>query len=384
MHDCKGHHDPLPLEIWEIIFILARNPELRLVSKRLWQLSCSSLVRAQYILHRYGRSAALGERAMSLPMAAKDRNVINHLLQMHCNPRADGDWLYWKACERDDKQLCAQILDAVMYSSSSSAATLGHLLNVAAIQGARAVIDWIVEKYPVDIIHEDDILMLACVENQVELVRHVMSRYGCDVHANRERHLRGACLDGHLELVDLLLPGAEVHAYHDAPLQNAAYKGHWRIVDRLLRAGATPSANNNAPLRYAFANEDLRTARLLLDAGADPQCQRHWPLRHVCRRDDVDGLMLLLEYGVDVNAHQGVALYEAVKSGSCRVLKILLDRDADPNAARALRGLAYATRHGKSDKAVRLMIKAGAKLDHVSACITTTTTITERSSKVNH
>lgn len=75
------------------IFVLHRFPNrLKVFSG----LSQPSLVRLQYLFHRYGKIASFGERAMSSKIANID--VVDNLLRMGCNTRADDDWLYWKAC----------------------------------------------------------------------------------------------------------------------------------------------------------------------------------------------------------------------------------------------------------------------------------------------
>lgn len=136
-------------------------------------------------MRRFGANAALGERAMSLKIA--NHKVVDCLVRMNCNPRADGDWLYWRACELQDTALCTIILDGIQPSKQ----TLGHFVNVAAMKGAASIIDLIVEHYGADIHQpdgEDRVLMLACAENRVDIVRHLVDQYGCNVHSNKERH----------------------------------------------------------------------------------------------------------------------------------------------------------------------------------------------------
>ncbi|KAL1934284.1 hypothetical protein VTP01DRAFT_6466 [Rhizomucor pusillus] len=72
------------------------SSDSQIVSKSFSGLSQPSLVRLQYLFHRYGKIASFGERAMSSKIANID--VVDNLLRMGCNTRADDDWLYWKAC----------------------------------------------------------------------------------------------------------------------------------------------------------------------------------------------------------------------------------------------------------------------------------------------
>ncbi|OAD66736.1 hypothetical protein PHYBLDRAFT_73546 [Phycomyces blakesleeanus NRRL 1555(-)] len=352
--------EQLPAELQTHIFVLAQNPELATVCTSFWELSFSPLVRAQYLLLRFGKDAALGERAMSYRIA--NLKVIDNLLKLGCNPRADGDWLYWRACTKHNVHLCRLILAAAQPTPK----ILGHFLNVAAMKGAIEIIDLLVEEYGADVHqpnNEDLVLMLACAENQVSVVRHLMRRYGCNVHANRERHLRRACLQGHLELVELLLDGAYVHAYNDAALQNAAHKGHSAIVKRLLEAGANPQANQNAPLQYTIAVDDELSVRYLLDAGADPHCDQEWPIRHACRRGATKIVECLLDHGVDPDVAKGMPLREALRSSSYQTAQFLLNRKVDPNSTGAIRGICNAVRRNDLEL-VMLMARYGTRLDH--------------------
>ncbi|KAG0169425.1 hypothetical protein DFQ28_003684 [Apophysomyces sp. BC1034] len=353
----------LPVELRITIFVLAQNPQFPLVSRTYWHLSKSPLVRAKYLVHRFGKAAALGSRSMACKIVTLD--VIDNLLKLHCDPKADDDWLSWNACERDDCPLGSIILRAIKDTKGS----LGHFLNIAAIKGAIGLIDLLVNTFSVDINQPDGAclaLALACAENQVATVRHLMTRYGCDVHWHRERHLRRACLQGFAELVELLLPGADVHAFNDAALQNAAHRGHWMIVNQLLQAGADPQANRNGPIQSAIFNGDARSLRYLLDAGADPSWNQSWPLRLACQRESLAVVeMLLQDTRVDPNAGRGMPLRESLKAQKTEVVQALLDHGADPNSVGAVRGLRSVVRQNNSSL-LMLMAKAGARLDHPS------------------
>ncbi|KAF7725372.1 hypothetical protein EC973_009639 [Apophysomyces ossiformis] len=352
----------LPVELQTAIFVLAQNPQFAVVSRFYWHLSQSSVVRAHYLLHRFGPAAALGERAMACRMVNLD--VIDNLFKLKCDPAADDNWLFWKACERNDSKLGHIILQAI-----TDPKTRSHFLNIAATNGATNLIDLLIRVYHVDINQPNGdclALALACTENQIETVRHLMTYYGCDVHGHRERHLRRACLQGYSELVELLLPGADVHAYNDAALQNATHRGHWKIVEQLLQAGADPQANRNAPLLSAISNGDIRSLRSLLDAGANPRWNQSWPLRLACRRDcPVVVEILLQQEGVDPNTGRGMPLRDALRAQKIEMVQVLLKHGADPNSMGAIRGLQSVIR--KNDLSLaQLMAKAGARLDHSS------------------
>ncbi|KAI8388766.1 ankyrin repeat-containing domain protein [Radiomyces spectabilis] len=358
-HHLKDRLSELPMELKIRIFVLAQNPQLVKSASTFWKLSRASMVRARYLVQRFGKTAALGERSMSYRIVSLQ--VIADILKLRCNPRADGDWLFWKACENHHEQLAKMLLDAMQPSKE----TLHHLLNVAAMKGANNIIDLLVHQYGADIHHNGDdlVLMLACAENQVDVVRHLARHYNCDLHSNRERHLRRACLHGYTDLVDLLIPGADIHAYNDAALQNAAHKGHAAIVARLIDVGANAAANDNAPIQYAVVHGNTSLVACLIAAGADPRCHQDKPLRIASRHDVVGVIALLLRHGADPNTGKGVPLREAIRAGHVAVVNVLLQFGADRHAYGALKGLADAIVKNDLDM-VRFLTKAGARLDH--------------------
>lgn len=354
----------LPAELLVRIFCLAQNPRLPTTCKIFWQLGESPWVRAHYLLERFGTWAALGERAMASPIVARcpdPKSIIEQLLVLGSHPRADGDYLLWKACSSQDVSLCTTLMDAI----GPSEATVAHFLNVAAMQGATRIVDLLVERYGANV-HEDRVLMVACSENQVSMVQHLIETYGCDVHANRERHLRRACLHGHSELVSLLLSqkNVDIHVYNDAALQNAAYKGHTDVVGMLLDAGADAATNRNAPLKYAVATGNVDVAQRLLEAGADACCRDNWPIRHAARRrSTTDMVGLLLQHGADPDAMQGMPLREALRCSCVPSVELLLRHGADPASAGAIRGVCEAMLERRQEL-VGIMAAAGTPLTH--------------------
>ncbi|KAI8076474.1 ankyrin repeat-containing domain protein, partial [Gilbertella persicaria] len=218
---------------------------------------------------------------------------------------------------------------------------------LAALKGSIPIVDLLIQKYHVNMVHtngEQMVLTIACRENRVELVEHLVKTYGCNIHVNHEKHLRNACLYGYHDLVHFLLSlDVDVHAYHDAAIQNAAYKGFSSIVKMLLDAGAYADANQNACIQYAITNNDLETVQHLIQAGVHPRSDNDWPLRHACRRG-LDAIVLYLldcigEHGP--NVQEGMPLEEALMHGHVSIVRILLDRGANPNSRKAIRGLRY-------------------------------------------
>ncbi|KAI7863211.1 ankyrin repeat-containing domain protein [Spinellus fusiger] len=350
----------LPTELKMHIFVMAQNTEFPTVSSEFWNISLSPLVRAHYLVYRFGLAAALGGRGMRYKIV--NVAVIDSLLALNCSPRADGDWLFWAACEKHNTRICKLVLDAIQPTQKM----LSHFLNVASMKGSIPIIDLLVEEYGA-VIHtssdESLVIVLACAENRVSLVQHLISRYHCNVHGHDERHLRRACLNGYDELVDLLLVGANVHAYTDAAIQSASHKGHLSIVKRLLAAGADPQANRNAPIRYAIKIANAPLVECLLKAGANPHCDNDWPIKHTCRLNLSTILSHLIDNGLDPNYSEGMPLWEAITGNSHESIELLLKASADPNSLGALRATAHAIKTHRYDTAC-IMVKAGIILDH--------------------
>lgn len=335
----------LPAELLIRIFLLAQNPQLRLATRGLYGISRSALIRAQFLIYRFGRTGVLGERGMTSFRMASSLAVVDNLLKLRCNPRADSDWLVWRAVEQQDVRLFILLVDAIQPDTR----TLERYLNGAAMQGSISIVDVLVGRYGGSIHHGNDtMMMLACVGHQVAMVLHLIGRYGCDPHAERDQYLRRACLDGDDDLVAVLLPGANIHCFNDAPLQNAAHKQHSHIIRRLLEAGADPHANRGASLISAVRNNDLASVSLLLDAGADARCQEDSPLQWLCRQGGGTAILEALVVAgtrngtpaaTMVNCGKGMPLYEALTGGHAMVVEGLLGYGADPTTQRALEGL---------------------------------------------
>ncbi|CAO3600075.1 unnamed protein product [Absidia cylindrospora] len=321
--------------------------------------------------------------------------VVDNLLKLRCNPRADSDWMVWQACEQQDVPLYILLVDAIQPDTR----TLERYLNGAAMQGSKTMVDVLVGRYGGSIHHGNDaMMMLACVHHQVDLVQHLITRYACDPHAQRDQYLRRACLSGCEPLVKLLLPGADVHCFNDAPLQNAAHKQHTSVVRLLLASGANPRANRDASLLSAVRNNDLPTLALLLDAGVDARCQEDQPLRLACRfgyvamvdalvssfgstataglEDDGDhrmgdGAGLETTTGLQgnrfvtmmVNCAKGMPLYESLVAGHSAVVSGLLSKGAVTTLEHAQQGLHEAILRNHL-ACVEVMINAGAVLIH--------------------
>ncbi|KAI8647355.1 ankyrin repeat-containing domain protein [Parasitella parasitica] len=349
----------LPTELLHRIFIYAQNPVLVITCSRFWSLGQLAILRADYLMHRYGPTGVLGETSMRRHIVSLP--TIYQLLKLGCDPTADDSWLFIKGCELGQVDLCRKILQM-------DHCNVAHMLNLAAMQGSIGVVDLLATEFGANV-HHDTVLVLACRENQVELVKYLVETFKISVHAHSERQLRNACLRGSVELVAFLLQGADVHAYNDTAIQNAVYKGLSSIVVLLLEAGAHADVNDNVCIKHAIKKNDLRMVKCLVEkGGVDPRCNHDWPLKEVCRRGLDDILLYLIPIvhtGIDIG--DGVLLELALVHDQLDTLKVLLSNGANLNCDGVVRGLTYIVNPQKKykhkDKMIQYLLDAGLRLN---------------------
>lgn len=336
----------LPVELHERIFILAQNPALVTVCKNFWELGQSVTVRAHYLFYRYG-SAVFSKRAMKRKIVRLD--VIEQLLRYHV-PK--DDWLFTFACESHQVQLAQWIL------SSTEKETCIHYAHLAVMKGDTHILDLVASK--VDIRPFYGLLLVAQEEDRLDMIQHLMTQYGFDIHYGEERLLRNASHQGQLAIVKFILSmGGNVHAVGDAAIQSAAYKGFPKVVKLLLNAGANAQVNNNLCIKAAFVNRDMESIQALVKAGVDVRWNHDWLLEQGCRYGYDTLVQIWLDAVDDVNLEDGRALQLCLKYGSINVLQTLLENDADPNQPGVLHLL---KRMGLKDRRMDLMFQAGLRL----------------------
>ncbi|OAD08976.1 hypothetical protein MUCCIDRAFT_159144 [Mucor lusitanicus CBS 277.49] len=339
----------LPTELLHRIFVYAQNPTLAIVCRQFWSLGQSAMLRADYLMHRYGPTAVLGETAMRRHIVSLP--TIHQLLRLNSDPTADDNWLFTKACELDQVDLCRRIVQV-------GPCNVPHLISIAAMKGSIAVVDMLVNEFGANV-HHESVLALACRENQVRLIKHLAKTYSINVHHHSERHLRNACLHGFSELVKFLLDGANVHAYNDAAIQNASYKGFSDIVALLLDAGAHADTNQNVCIQHAINSNNLDMVKCLIEkGGVDPRCNHDWPLRHACRQGFNDIVDYLHNCIGTLDIGDGILLELALVHDQFDTLKLLLDSGANPNCNGVLHGVKYAMNPKNRSRHNREMIQS--------------------------
>jgi ankyrin repeat protein len=358
----------LPVELLIRIFVQAQNPSLPTVCKQFWDLGSSAIVRSHYLMQIYGPTAVFSSRSMKRKIVSLP--VVEHLLKSNVPFEGEDDWLFHRACELNNVDLCTWIIDAALQQqqSTTDTARVSRLLNIAAMKGSIPIIDLLVQKYHAPV--ETKALTLACQYNQLQTVQHLSLNYGSNVHVDNERLLRDACLHGYKDLVSFLIVGANVHAYNNAALQNACYKGHTSIVPILLKAGADAQVQENGCLKHAIRLNDIHTVKYLVKFGADPRCHHDWPLRHTCRGGLDDIVEYLLDNVEEVDLRNGILLEECIKHSRISTIQLLLDKGANPNSKGVIRGLKYAvdpkTKVRRSNTMIKMLMDKGLDINNQS------------------
>ncbi|CAJ0930094.1 unnamed protein product, partial [Mesorhabditis belari] len=112
----------------------------------------------------------------------------------------------------------------------------------------------------------------------LDVVRYLVEEAGADLNQTTRTNstpLRGACYDGHLEIVKYLVEhGADIECanrHGHTPLMIAAYRQKQEVVEYLLAKGANPreaSRKGNTALHDAVEANNVSICEVLLEAGA--------------------------------------------------------------------------------------------------------------------
>ncbi|KAK6350646.1 hypothetical protein TWF718_003833 [Orbilia javanica] len=207
-------------------------------------------------------------------------------------------------------------------------------------------------------------------------------RQGVDVNPALRGALSIATLNGHREIVELLLKnGAKVNggSYYDTPLDTAILRGHIHIVELLLRHGAKmdsielakddlldnydilklilsldPDVDKQFGLAAAVAYHRPQTVELFLEHGAKAD---HKSLNRAVRRGRCDIILLLLDHGADID--ESDILTRAVWAGRAHIVRLLLERKTKGDYSKCL----LISAEMGYDRMVTLLLDHGADMD---------------------
>jgi ankyrin repeat protein len=168
------------------------------------------------------------------------------------------------------------------------------------------------------------------------------------VSDSRMTGLMHACINGHVEIVELLLQTEGVtkewvdHADDSGKtaLTHAVMKNHIDCITALIAFGANVNTVDSAGMSVLQQSDDYEVLEMLLEAGAvdTPARDGRTLLMDVCEQGDVRRAELLLQYKSDVNVRckDGYTpLMRAMTECFEDIVVTLLDNGADPLLAGA-------------------------------------------------
>ncbi len=214
------------------------------------------------------------------------------------------------------------------YLLSQGAKITDKLFNYIVVNGNVKVLEFLFVNNIVVDQRDYDILNIACLENQFQVVKYLvkngfevnhecfvnacvsgdvrMINYLFDFVGNEDKSvgLRVACESGNLNVVKFLVEnGADINSYYNNPLISACRGdteegGYLPVVKYLISRGANLHVDDDAPLIIASATGNLSIVEYLVDHGAD------------------------------INARNGAALDAAIDSEQIHILQYLLYKGA--------------------------------------------------------
>lgn len=350
----------LPTELIVRIFVVAQNPDLRLVNRRFHEISTSNLLRAHYIYWHYGPTDSLSPEAVQCPLFSK--SVAEILLSFDCDLIPAEEGIVAWAIEQGYIDLCETIFRIMQ---SRNLPPLDHYATKAAEEGSIAVFELLISMFNTpQIFAQEAILKCASVVNRIDFVRHVIEApYHFNHRFKDEYLLRQAAYSGYYELVQLFIAyDSDIHCRGEGALMDATHRGHYQITQLLLDKGADLHVNEDCALRFAAAKGHTDVVKLLLDHGAYATAQHSKALRQASKSGYKDVAKLLLDAGADPNAGMGAPLAGAALNGHLDVVQLLLGYGASIDSRGGIRAVQLAIRDGHVD-VVRELVKAGADLE---------------------
>ncbi len=172
-----------------------------------------------------------------------------------------------------------------------------------------------------------DTLQKAALNGRLDEVKHLLEA-GADSKAGNSYALRCAAKNGHLEVVELLLPVSDPKANDSWALRMAAQSGHLEIV-KLLLPVSDPKTYDSSALQRASENDHLEIVKLLLPV-SDPQAVSSLALRLAAQNGHLEIVKLLLPVS-DPKADNSCALQWAATNGHQEIIKLLMPV-SDPKA----------------------------------------------------
>jgi ankyrin repeat protein len=284
MPSCKFLIMDLPTELLQHLFILACNPQLRLVNRAFHALSQNTVVRARYLCQQSDHDVSRAVQSGLL-----QPQVLRILLQWS---RGKGsamdvhgqDHFFMRWCCAFNK---ADLLQVLLEQSPVVPRVVPEM-NATSPETTNTM---------TAAIHADNdyALRIASQNGHIAIIRQLLI-HGANVHVDTDHPLRSAVQQGHLAVTRLLLAhGADIHADNDFCLRTSASDGHANIVEVLVRGGASVRAQEDEALILACVHGRVEVVRMLLGAGCDARSRNGMAMRGALKGQHWSVVRVLVE-----------------------------------------------------------------------------------------
>lgn len=294
---------------------------------------------------------AVNSRALVAAVNNGHIEIVKLLLEKGADPKAE-DSLALKAALYHGHMEIAKLLLAAQDIENS---------NVASLDSPHAKLAKMYEEYK-KVANLNSMtnflpdLVQASYRGDIETVKSFLMK-GADSKTDLLAFLL-ACLNGHTEIVKLLLKhGVDPKAKDSAALALAADGGCVEVIQLLLAEGADPRPQTFCPLRCAVTNGHVEAIKLLFDKGTDDEAKAT-VLCLAILQGNIEIVKLLLEKGADPKYSNSVSLVIASESGHIEIVKLLLEKGVDPKAVNS-KALCEASEKGHTE-IVKLLLAKGA------------------------
>ncbi|KAI8913465.1 hypothetical protein EDD86DRAFT_245104 [Gorgonomyces haynaldii] len=291
----------LPLEILQIIYIYAQNPNLDKTCVVFYSISKSTMIQTKTILHKH--------RMWSPDYY--DRKISHN----------NGRWVDLVHDPQFQSKHCLALLKMRLHTKKLLDVLLEHAISQKSTENVEFIIS-LNELQPNDY---NKHLVNACLFN--------MPKMGADVHFDTDAALAISCKRGYHECVEICIQnGSDIHSNDDYPICISAKQGNIQTVRLLVNQGCQVNAKNGRPVQWAAEYGHTEVVKFLIETGADIHQIQDYPLRWAATRGHLPVVKLLLESGAFVHASDDFALRHAVKMEHLDIVELLLDYGADPHA----------------------------------------------------
>ncbi|KAJ3102930.1 hypothetical protein HK100_004290 [Physocladia obscura] len=184
--------------------------------------------------------------------------------------------------------------------------------------------------------NEDRAIRWAAIDGHINVVRLLLQDKRVDAAARQSSALIEACGLGHLDIVELLMADARCNPseFENYAIWKAAKMGRIEIVRLLIQdSRVDPTVFDQIPLKLAIQENHANIVRMLLDDyRVDPASQSNWSIRNACEYGRLEIIQMLLQHPkTDPCDLNNSALKLAVQENQLKAVEILLeDGRADP------------------------------------------------------